>query len=60
MTRIQKYSNIQLSRFLGGDMKAIRFIVMLLMVIGSLNWGLVGFFGYNLIGDIHILYATTT
>lgn len=25
---------------------------MLLMVIGALNWGLVGFFGYNLIGDI--------
>lgn len=33
-------------------MKVIRFIVMLLMVIGSLNWGLVGFFGYDLIGDI--------
>lgn len=33
-------------------MKVIRFIVMLLMVIGSLNWGLVGFFGYNLVGDI--------
>jgi len=33
-------------------MKAVRFIVMLLMVIGSLNWGLVGFFQYNLIADI--------
>lgn len=33
-------------------MKAIRFIVLLLMVIGSLNWGLVGFFGYDLVGDI--------
>lgn len=33
-------------------MKAIRFIVMLLMVIGSLNWGLIGFFGYDLVGDI--------
>ncbi len=33
-------------------MKAIRFIAMLLMVIGSLNWGLVGFFGYDLIGDL--------
>ncbi len=33
-------------------MKAIRFISMLLMVIGALNWGLVGFFGYNLIGDV--------
>ncbi len=33
-------------------MKAIRFIVLLLMVIGSLNWGLIGFFGYDLISDI--------
>lgn len=33
-------------------MKAIRFIALLLMVIGSLNWGLVGFFGYNLVADI--------
>lgn len=33
-------------------MKVIRFIVMLLMVIGSLNWGLVGFFEYNLVADI--------
>ncbi len=33
-------------------MKAIRFIVILLMVIGSLNWGLVGFFGYDFISDV--------
>lgn len=33
-------------------MKAVRFIVLLLMVIGSLNWGLVGFFGYNLVADL--------
>lgn len=33
-------------------MKAFRFIVMLLVVIGALNWGLVGFFGYDLIGHI--------
>lgn len=33
-------------------MKFIRFIVLLLMVIGSLNWGLIGFFGYNLIADL--------
>ena len=33
-------------------MKALRFIAMLLMVIGSLNWGLVGFFGYNLVADL--------
>jgi len=33
-------------------MKGLRFIVLLLMVIGSLNWGLIGFFRYNLIADI--------
>ncbi len=33
-------------------MKGVRFIVLLLMVIGSLNWGLIGFFGYNLVADI--------
>lgn len=33
-------------------MKALRFIVVLLMVIGSLNWGLVGFFEYDLIANI--------
>jgi uncharacterized membrane protein YuzA (DUF378 family) len=33
-------------------MKAVRFIAVLLMVIGSLNWGLVGFFGYDLVSDI--------
>ncbi len=32
-------------------MKAVRFISMLLMVVGSLNWGLVGFFQYDLVGD---------
>jgi uncharacterized membrane protein YuzA (DUF378 family) len=33
-------------------MKAVRFVALLLMVIGSLNWGLVGFFGYDLVADI--------
>lgn len=33
-------------------MKGIRFIALLLMVIGSLNWGLIGFFGYDLISEI--------
>jgi uncharacterized membrane protein YuzA (DUF378 family) len=33
-------------------MKAIRFLVMLLMVVGSLNWGLIGFFKYDLISMI--------
>lgn len=33
-------------------MKAVRFISMLLMVIGSLNWGLVGFFGMDFISNV--------
>lgn len=33
-------------------MKVIRFIVMLLLVIGALNWGLIGFFQYDLISDM--------
>ncbi len=33
-------------------MKAIRSIAMLLMIIGSLNWGLIGFFQYDLISDL--------
>ena len=33
-------------------MKVLRFIAMLLMVIGSLNWGLVGFFQYDLVADL--------
>jgi uncharacterized membrane protein YuzA (DUF378 family) len=33
-------------------MKSFRFIVMLLLVVGALNWGLVGFFQYDLVGDI--------
>ncbi len=44
-------------------MKAIRFLTLLLMVIGSLNLGLMGFFQYNLLADImggmalNVLYA---
>src|SRR5690348_3034480 len=34
------------------SMKVIRFIAMLLIVIGALNWGLVGFFQYDVIADI--------
>ncbi len=33
-------------------MKAVRFVALLLMVIGSLNWGLIGFFDYNLVAQI--------
>jgi uncharacterized protein len=31
-------------------MKVLDIIVTFLLVIGALNWGWVGFFGYNLIG----------
>ena len=33
-------------------MKVIRVLVMVLIIIGALNWGLIGFFNYNLVGDI--------
>lgn len=33
-------------------MSFFRFILKLLIVIGALNWGLVGFFNYNLVADI--------
>jgi len=33
-------------------MKVIRFIVLLLVVCGALNWGLWGFFQYDVIADI--------
>jgi uncharacterized protein len=33
-------------------MKYLRILVMALIVIGALNWGLVGFFKYNLLGDL--------
>ncbi len=33
-------------------MKFIRFIVLLLVIIGALNWGLWGFFQYDVIQDV--------
>jgi len=33
-------------------MKVLDIIVTILLVIGALNWGLVGFFEYNLVGAI--------
>ena len=33
-------------------MKAINFIALLLIIIGALNWGLIGFFGFNLVETI--------
>jgi len=32
--------------------KFVRFIAFLLIIVGALNWGLVGFFHYNLIADL--------
>lgn len=33
-------------------MKKLRFVVLLLLVIGGLNWGLYGFFQYDLVADL--------
>ncbi len=33
-------------------MKIIRFIVLLLIIVGALNWGLWGFFQYDLVADL--------
>ncbi len=33
-------------------MKVLDIIVTTLLIIGALNWGLVGFFGFNLVGTL--------
>jgi uncharacterized membrane protein YuzA (DUF378 family) len=33
-------------------MRYVRFAALVLMVIGALNWGLIGFFQYNLIAAV--------
>lgn len=33
-------------------MKFVRFIVLLLVIIGALNWGLIGFFQYDFVADM--------
>ena len=33
-------------------MKVVRFLVTLLLVVGALNWGLIGFFQYDLVSDL--------
>jgi uncharacterized protein len=33
-------------------MRLVRFIALLLVIIGAINWGLWGFFQYDLIADI--------
>ena len=30
-------------------MKAVNVVVLVLLVVGGLNWGLIGFFDYNLV-----------
>ena len=41
-------------------MKIVRFIVLLLMIAGSLNWGLVGIFDYNLVEMIFVKNSILT
>ena len=33
-------------------MRALTIIALLLVVIGAINWGLIGFFGFNLVAAI--------
>jgi len=33
-------------------MKKLNMIVLLLVIIGGLNWGLVGFFNFNVVGTV--------
>jgi len=33
-------------------MKIVRFLALLLIIIGALNWGLWGFFQYDLVADL--------
>ncbi len=33
-------------------MKCVKFVATLLLIIGALNWGLVGFFKYDLVASI--------
>ena len=33
-------------------MHGVRVATMVLVIVGAINWGLIGFFDYNLIGDI--------
>lgn len=35
-----------------GKMDSISWLALILIIIGGLNWGLVGFFNYNLVAGI--------
>jgi uncharacterized membrane protein YuzA (DUF378 family) len=41
-------------------MKTIKFIAWLLVIIGGLNWGLVGFFQFDLVGEIFGAMSTVS
>ena len=41
-------------------MKTLKFIVFILTVIGALNWGLVGFFRFDLVASIFGEMSTIT
>lgn len=30
----------------------MRNLIMILMIVGAVNWGLIGFFGYDLVGSL--------
>jgi uncharacterized protein len=40
-------------------MKYVRFLAKLLIIVGALNWGLIGFFQYNLVAALFGGDATT-
>lgn len=40
-------------------MKAVKCITKILVIVGALNWGLVGFFQYDLVSEIFGGMATT-
>ena len=39
-------------------MKAIDYIVLVLVIIGAINWGLVGFFGLDLVASVSYTHLT--
>ena len=45
-------STITINTAICKTMKNVKFIAWLLVIIGGLNWGLIGFFQFNLITEI--------
>lgn len=43
----------------GKDVKTVDYIALVLVIIGAINWGLIGFFGFDLVrvlfGDMTVL-----